>query len=270
MNWQRVNTVFEKEWLELRQNRSLLATLLIPLVMFLILPIVTAFVLPIFLGVSITADPDIEDVVGLLMEAFPAFADLTVLEQFQVYMLRQFLALFLLSPIIGSMGIATYSIIGEKTTRSLEALLASPIRTDELLLAKSLAAAIPPILITWFVFLLFATIIFFLGGWNVLRYTMDSAAWGMMLLLAPLVALLGLGLGVIVSSRANDPRTAQQIGGVVVLPIVALIVGQSAGIFLLGLPIVIVAAVILLLIDLALLGIGVSLFNRESILTKWK
>ncbi len=270
MNWHRVSTVFEKEWLELRQNRSLLATLIFPLVIFLLLPIVTAFVLPIFLGASITADPDIEEVVGLLMETFPAFAGLSAIEQFQVYMLRQFLALFLLSPIIGSMSIATYSIIGEKTTRSLEALLASPIRTDELLLAKSLAAALPPILVTWLMFLIFATIILVLGGWNVFRFTMDGAAWGMMLLIAPLVALLGLGLGVIVSSRANDPRTAQQIGGVVVLPIVAVVVGQSAGIFLLGLPIVLVAAIILLLIDLALLGIGVSLFNRESILTKWK
>jgi len=270
MNWQRVNTVFEKEWLELRQNRSLLATLIIPLVMFLIIPLVTAFVLPLLLGDALTADPDIEDVVALLMEAFPAFANLSALEQFQVYMLRQFLALFLLSPIIGSMGIATYSIIGEKTTRSLEALLASPIRTDQLLRAKSLAAAIPPLLITWFMFLLFAAIVFGLGGINVFIYTMDSAAWGMMLLLTPLVALLGLGLGVIVSSRANDPRTAQQIGSLVILPIVALVVGQSAGIFLLGLPLVIIAAVILLLIDLALLAIGVSLFNRESILTKWK
>lgn len=270
MNWHRVRTIFDKEWLEIRSNRQLLATLLIPLVMFLLIPLITAFVLPNFLGPALTSDPDIADVVGLLMEAFPNFGELTAIEQFQIYMLRQFLALFLLSPIIGSMSIATYSIIGEKTTRSLEALLASPIRTDELLLAKSLAAALPPIVVTWLIFLLFSAIILTLGGWNVFRYTMDSAAWGLMFLIAPLVALLGLGLGVIVSSRANDPRTAQQIGGVVVLPIVALIVGQSTGIFLLGLPIVIIAAIVLLLIDLALLGVGVSLFNRESILTKWK
>lgn len=270
MNWHRVRTVLNKEWLELRTNRSLMATLIIPLIMFLIIPLFTAFLLPTFLGDALTGDPDIEEVVGLLLETFPGFATLSTLEQFQVYMLRQFLALFLLSPIIGAMSIATYSIIGEKTTRSLEALLASPIRTDELLLAKSLAAALPPILITWLVFLIFAAIIFFMGGINVFVYTLDSAAWGLMGLIAPLVALLGLGLGVIVSSRANDPRTAQQIGGVVVLPIVALLVGQSTGIFLLGLPIVIIAAVVLFLIDLALLGIGVSLFNRESILTKWK
>jgi ABC-2 type transport system permease protein len=270
MNWHRVRTLFDKELLEIRVNRQLLATLIFPLVIFLIIPLITAFLLPTFLGASITGDPDIENVVALLLEAFPNFGDLSAIEQFQIYMLRQFLALFLLSPIIGSMSIATYSIIGEKTTRSLEALLASPIRTEELLLAKSLAAAILPISVTWLMFLLFAAIILGLGGWNVFRYTMDSAAWGMMFLLAPLVALLGLGLGVIVSSRANDPRTAQQIGGLVVLPIVGLIVGQSAGIFLLGLPIVIIASVVLLLIDLALLGIGVSLFNRESILTKWK
>jgi ABC-2 type transport system permease protein len=270
MNAHRIRTLLAKEWLELRNNRSLILTLIVPLVMFTLIPLITAFGLPLTLGDSLTADPDTEEVVENLLTAFPGFGALQPIQQFQVYILRQFLALFLISPIIGSIGIATYSIIGEKTTRSLEALLASPIRTDELLVAKSVAAALPPVLVTWFMFLIFALIVFFAGGYDVFRYTFDLAAWGLILLMAPLVALLGLGLGVITSSRVNDPRTAQQIGGIFILPLVALVFGQSAGIFLLGLPIVLVASVVLLLIDLAILGIGVSLFNREQILTRWK
>jgi len=58
-----------------------------------------------------------------LGRAYPAFAGLAPLAQFQVFLLRQFVGLFLLAPVMGAISVATYSIIGEKTTRSIEALL---------------------------------------------------------------------------------------------------------------------------------------------------
>jgi len=51
--------------------------------------------------------------------------------------------------------IAAYSVVGEKTTRSLEPLLATPITTAELLIGKNMAAAIPAVLATWAGFLLY-------------------------------------------------------------------------------------------------------------------
>jgi ABC-2 type transport system permease protein len=88
--------------------------------------------------------------------------------------------------------------------------------------------------------------------------------------MCPLVAVLGLSLGVIVSSRANDPRTAQQIGGLFILPIIALFTAQLQGLYFLNLPVVMIAAVALAIIDLAVLGVGVALFDRETILVRWK
>jgi ABC-2 type transport system permease protein len=270
MNWHRVSTIMRKEWEETIRNRTIVLTFLSMLFIFTAMPLALAFGGPAIAGDAFVRDPDMAGMTDLLLETFPQFAQLGIVEQFQVYMLRQFLVLFLLLPVMGAMSIATYSIIGEKTSRSLEALLATPIRTDELLLAKSLAAALPTVLATWVAFALFAGLVRLLGGPLVTAYALDAAAWAMILLMTPLVALLGLGMAVLVSARANDPRSAQQVGAVVVLPLVALVVAQAAGLLLVGLPLIIAASVVLVVLDIAVLSLGVRIFNRETILTRWR
>ena len=119
-------------------------------------------------------------------------------------------------------------------------------------------------------FLAFALVVWLLGGPEVARYALDGTAWAMILLITPLVALLALGLGVIVSSRATDPRSAQQIATLLVLPVVALLIAQISGLFLIGLPMILAAAGVLLVLAAIVLQVGVRLFQRETILTKWK
>lgn len=270
MNSIRIQTIIAKEWQETIKNRTIVLTFVLLLVIFMGLPLALAFGLPIFVGPAVLNDPDMGRVLDQLLQAFPQFASLSPTQQFQVFMLRQFSILFLVLPIMGAMSIATYSIIGEKTSRSLEALLATPVTTAELLLGKSLAAAVPPVVATWAGFALFALLVRLLSGPAVMRYGLDAAAWATMLLITPLVAIFALGLGVIISSRVNDPRSAQQVGGVLILPLVAVMIAQSGGFFLLGLPFVLIGALALLLLDLVVLGLGISIFNREQILTRWK
>jgi ABC-2 type transport system permease protein len=75
---------------------------------------------------------------------------------------------------------------------------------------------------------------------------------------------------VLVSSRVNDPRTAQQVGGVVIVPIVLIAVLQATGTIIVGAVGYIALAVVILLIALGALRLGISLFARESILTRWR
>jgi ABC-2 type transport system permease protein len=63
--------------------------------------------------------------------------------------------LFLMMPLMVPVTIAAYSIVGEKVSRSLEPLLAAPITTTRLLMAKGLAAAIPGIVMAWICYALF-------------------------------------------------------------------------------------------------------------------
>ena len=61
----------------------------------------------------------------------------------QTFIFQQFMLLQLLIPVTGAMAFAGYSLIGEKQARTLEPLLATPITTTELLVAKGLGALLP-------------------------------------------------------------------------------------------------------------------------------
>ncbi len=69
-------------------------------------------------------------------------------------------------------------------------------------------------------------------------------------MLGPAVGLSSVVAGVIVSSRVNDPRVAQQIGGIIVVPIIAVTLLQATGTLLVGAPGYLLLAVIVLIISL--------------------
>jgi ABC-2 type transport system permease protein len=91
-----------------------------------------------------------------------------------------------------------------------------------------------------------------------------------MVVLTPLLALLAVGIGVMISSRVNDTRVAQQIGGMLVIPAVVLGLAQTAGFILLNAFTFIIGAVIIALIDIGVLYLATLIFQREKILTQWK
>jgi len=65
--------------------------------------------------------------------------ELSAYGRVQVFLFQQFLMVFLLIPITGAMALAAHAVVGEKQARTLEPLLATPITTAELLVAKVLA-----------------------------------------------------------------------------------------------------------------------------------
>jgi ABC-2 type transport system permease protein len=77
-------------------------------------------------------------------------------------------------------------------------------------------------------------------------------------------------MAVCVSSRVNDARTAQQIGVFVILPIAGLLVGQLAGAIQLTVALIAWITLGLLVINVALMRVAIALFDRETILTRWK
>jgi ABC-2 type transport system permease protein len=83
-------------------------------------------------------------------------------------------------------------------------------------------------------------------------------------------ALVALQIAVLVSSRVNDPRTAQQFGALLILPITAVFVMQFNGVIRLTVPVILTVLAALFVVWVLLVLLGVALFEREAILTRWK
>ena len=117
-------TVLQREWFETVRNRLLMSTILIPPILLTVAPILlTAAV-----GAS-SLPPELEQQV---LAQRPEWASFTPGELAGAFAVQQFLVFFLLMPAYIPLSVATFSIIGEKQARSLEPVLASPIRTQEL------------------------------------------------------------------------------------------------------------------------------------------
>jgi ABC-2 type transport system permease protein len=168
------------------------------------------------------------------------------------------------------LSIATFSIIGEKQARTLEPVLAAPIRTLELLAGKAVAALVPGVLAGWVTYVTFVTLASLVYGPALFGVVTDASWLIGVFLLGPAVGLSSVVAGVIVSSRVNDPRVAQQVGGVIVVPIVAVTLLQATATVLVGPTGYLILAIVVFAVSLAGLRVGVTLFDREAILTRWR
>ena len=177
---------------------------------------------------------------------------------------------FVIGAVILPSSIASYSVVGEKISKSLEPLLATPTSDGEILLGKVLAAFIP-------------TVLAMAGGSLLFQGLMDAVTrgalgylyypnWGMtttLLIAMPITALLATEASVVVSSQVTDLRAAHQYSALLSLPFIFIYVAAEVS---LGLTVtnllylsagVAGAAVVLFFVS-------VRLFRRDEILTRWK
>jgi len=89
-------------------------------------------------------------------------------------------------------------------------------------------------------------------------------------LVAPLACILSVEANVIVSSRVSDVRAAQQLGSLVVLPIILiLLLGSTIG-FMPPDTLALILSGAMAIAVVALFFVSKATFQREEILTKWK
>src|SRR6266700_1710159 len=232
----KILVILQKEWLEIRQQRGLMLCVLLPPLLFTLIPLGI-----IYLSGSLVSNGS------------------------------QFYIFYVLLPVLITSFIASYSIVGEKTSKPLEPLLATPVRTWELLLSKCLAALIPGLMVTWVSGTLFVigTAAFAISG-RVFSAIVSPGWLVVFLLWTPLLGTVAIAAMLAISSRVNDPRSAQQLSVWIIVPFFAMFFGELAGLQVLGLGFTL--SVVVLLLVLAVLSIwGASrLFQREVILTRWK
>ena len=261
----RLLAVIGKELNDVRRSRLILTTMIVPTVLyvFLSVAVLSAGSLP---GMGVLSGAELRS----LEQTLPRAANVSPAETFQALLVDQILVLYMLAPLFIPLTIASYSIIGEKTVRTLEPILATPIRTWELLLAKAVAAVIPGVLVSWASYAAFLVLASLTTSGVVVRLALSPVWLVAFGILSPLFALLAVGMAVIASSRTNDPRAAQQLGAVVILPVSALLSAQAFGFIRLDVSHALLIAGLAALADAGLLWVAVRLFNRETILTRWR
>ena len=233
-----------------RNNKYILYSLIaMPLIMGLLIPVMLIYTLQ--AQAALLSQAQLVEAATSLVNIFSSF--------------------FVLNAVALPTIIASYSFIGEKLEKSLEPLLATPTTDGELLFGKSLGAFIPCIGATYIGELIFVMVI---DGWSLINLgtlLLPTVYWTLVTgLVIPLACVLSVEANIIISSRVNDIRAAQQVGGIIILPLLLLTVLPSV------LPIIPMDTLALMLsgglavADLGLFYLSKATFQREEILTKWK
>jgi ABC-2 type transport system permease protein len=233
-----------------KKNKYILYSLIaLPILMGLLVPVILIFSLQ--AEASSITQAQLVDVATTLVNLFTAY----------------FVIIAAVLPTI----IASYSFVGEKLEKSLEPLLATPTTDGELLFGKSLAAFIPCVGATYIGALIFVIIVDAWSITNLGEFLVPNVYWAIVMgVVTPLVCVLSVEANVIISSRVNDIRAAQQLGAFVILPIILVMVFAST---VQTFPLVTLALILsggLALADVAMFYLSKATFQREEILTKWK
>ena len=262
----RLRALLAKELLDVSRNRAVLLPVVIAAIVFLVLPLVIAVIIPSATGDDLGDD----DELARLSLMLGPLEQLSTNGRVQLFIFQQFLIVFLLMPVTGAMALAAHAIVGEKQARTLEPLLATPLTTLELLMAKVLGALIPTLAISMVGLALYGLLIATTAEPGVLRAMLSARTLILIVVVGPMCALVSLQLAIVVSSRVNDARTAQQFGVLIVMPVTALVVGQVSGLMWLSATALGLVGIGLLVVWIGLTFLSVALFEREAILTKWR
>ncbi|MEL7669797.1 ABC transporter permease subunit [Methanobacterium sp.] len=225
-----------------RKKRIIYSLIVVPLLMSIGLPLVIQFM--------IRPDAPTDEII-ILMNAFSYFY-------------------VILAYIIPST-LASYSILGEKIEKSLEPLLATPTTDAELLFGKTIASFLPCICVIYVSSIIFMVLIDAFT-YNIIGY-LFFPNWSMvfiLLLAVPLSSILSIQLNVIISSRVNDVRTANQLAFLLFIPFMGVYFLIVANTISLSITTLFLISVTLFIIDAALFYISKATFSRDEILTKWK
>jgi ABC-2 type transport system permease protein len=263
MKLERVWVIFQKELSEIARSKMILITMML-------LPGLLVSI-ALFTEHSLMQLPDeVFDATGAPAELVARFEHLGPRLAVIALLNEQFLSMLLMIAAALPSTIAAHSVIGEKVERTLEPLLATPVTTQELLLAKTLVASVPAILLTW---IAFAVTVGGIAAWappEALELALRPVWPLAFLFVAPLLSFASVMATLALSSRVNDPRTAQGVSAFLILPLAGVGVSALAGAITIDILWVFWAVAFLFLADLLLLRVVSWLFGRETILTRWR
>jgi ABC-2 type transport system permease protein len=269
MNSRILKAIVRKDLTDIFRSKSLLTTLIfIPILFSVIFPVILMGSALLF-DLEELAGDDARKFVGMFISQINEEAlSLETVEQQFVYLFINYLlpSLFLLVPIITASTVAANSFVGEKERRTLESLLFSPVSIKALFVSKVLASFIPSFLVSLISFILCGFVINGMGYPLFGNMIFPSANWlALILCLSPMITLMTVLINVLISSRVKTFQEAQNIGGIIILPVVGMMAGQASGLFLVGARVTLFISLAILIINVILLQ-RITKYNDRSVL----
>lgn len=271
VNWRAVGGIIRKDLRVVTQSKSvMLSMIIVPLIFVVVLPVAMIVGFNYF-SPALENSSDFQDILQMLPATLRArFADMSVVQVVALYAFRyMFAPMHLILPIMTSSVIAADAFAGERERKTLEALLYTPTSDLDLLLAKMLGALVPGVLVAWISAVAY-WIIVDIGAWPLFGWPiLPDATWLILAFwVAPAAAAMGLGATVIVSARAKSFQDANQVSGLIVLPIVALMVAQASGVTFLSVWLTLLVGLVFWFISAVLYVIGARTLRRSELLAR--
>jgi ABC-type Na+ efflux pump permease subunit len=235
MSTMRMRAILRKELREYRRNRAIVITMAVVPLVFLIEPLIQIFNLP----ASST---------GTLLHKHPL-----------LYMLG--------IPAITPALMAAASVVGERQQGTLEPLLTTPLRREELILGKALAVLVPALAVSYGVFGLSVASIELFAEAPVASAVLRGPELLAQVLFTPLVALWSIWVAMAISARSSDFRAAQQLSTLASLPSVFVSALVSFDVIRATLGLALGLGVLLLVLDRVGWRVVSALFDRERLIT---
>ena len=270
MNTRAIKAIVRKDLKVALQNKGVvLPIIILPLILFIAFPWFMAY------APSLAEATGTSNNMGQILERMPSsllneLSRYTKDQQLVVFTLIYMLApMFLIMPLMVSSVLAADSFAGEKERKTLEALLYTPTTDRELFTAKLLGAWMTAVVVAILSFVVYGVMVNAAGWHSIGHLFFPTWMWiALVFWVSPAVAALGLVVMVFVSARAQGFQDAYQLGGLVVLPVLLLMIGQISGVMYFSLSVVLLVGLVICLIDLVLLWFASKSFRRGELMTR--
>ena len=231
----RTAAIARKELHEYRRNGSIVATMAVLPTIFLIEPVIQVFALP------------------------AATSSALARNQVLLYLLAV--------PVLVPTAPAAYAVVGERLQGTLEPLLATPVRRDELLLGKALAAFVPSLVIAYAAYAAFLVVVYLFADPAVESALIQRPQLLAQLVFTPPLAAWSTWVSIGISTRCRDPRTASQLALLLSLPTLAVTTLVAFNVIPANLGVALGLGAALLALTYLGWRITTSLFDRERLIT---
>jgi ABC-type transport system involved in multi-copper enzyme maturation permease subunit len=230
----RVRAIIRKELREYRRNRSLVGGMAVIPLVFVIQPLVSVF------ATSGSAAAELSHRHELLyMLGIPALVPATL---------------------------AAYAVVGERQQGTLEPVLGTPIRREELLLGKTLAVLAPSVAIAYAVYGAFLACVALFAHPGIADALIRGPDVLAQVIFTPLLAGWSIWVGTAISTRASDIRVAQQLGALASLPSIAVTTLVAVDVIHATVGLAVVLGVMLIVANRLGWRIVSAMFDRERLI----